>query len=149
MGNTLLRDDGAGVHAVRYLRTRAGQAPDAEFLDVGTLSFTLAGAIEDADRLIIIDAARMGRPPGTVRVFEGEEMDRFLQRNRKLSAHEVSLVDLLAVARLTGLLPERRALIGIEPQSFDWGETPTEPVAQAIPAVGVAVLDLIGRWETT
>lgn len=146
MGNTLLRDDGAGVHAVRYLRGHAGETPDAEFLDVGTLSFTLAGAIEDADRLIIIDAARMDRPPGTVQVFEGEDMDRFLQRNRRLSVHEVSLVDLLAIARLTGLLPERRALIGIEPQSFDWGETPTEPVAQAIPAASAAVLELIERW---
>ncbi len=147
MGNTLLQDDGAGVHVARLLRTQVGDTPDAEFLDAGTLSFTLAAAVEEADRLIVVDAARMDRPPGTVQVFEGEGMDRFLQGNRRLSVHEVSLVDLLAIARLTGLLPARRALVGIEPASLDWGETPSAPVAQAVPVAAAAVLDLIGKWR--
>jgi hydrogenase maturation protease len=146
MGNTLLTDDGAGVHAVRLLQEQVGERPDTEFLDVGTLSFTLAAAIEDAGRLIIIDAARMEQAPGTVRVFEGEEMDRFLSGRRRLSVHEVSLADLLAVARLTGLLPHRRALVGIEPASLDWGDTPSAPVARALPAAGAATLELIEKW---
>ncbi len=79
--------------------------------------------------------------------FEGEEMDRFLNRQRRLSVHEVSLVDLLAIARLTGLLPARRALIGIEPQSLDWGDAPTAPVAHAIAHAGAAALELIARWR--
>ncbi|MEK7815684.1 MAG: HyaD/HybD family hydrogenase maturation endopeptidase [Pseudomonadota bacterium] len=147
MGNTLLQDDGAGVHAVRRLQEQAGDLSGTEFLDVGTLSFTLAAVIEDAEKLIIIDAAKMQQAPGTVQVFEGEEMDRFLNRQRRLSVHEVSLVDLLAIARLTGLLPARRALIGIEPQSLDWGDAPTAPVAQAIPHAGAAALELIERWR--
>jgi len=147
MGNTLLQDDGAGVHVVRRLRTQTGEMPGVEFLDAGTLSFTLAAAVEEADRLIVIDAARMGRPPGTVQVFEDGDMDRFLHGNRRLSVHEVSLVDLLAIARLTGLLPARRALVGIEPVSLGWGEAPSVPVAQAVSAAADAVLALIEQWR--
>lgn len=147
MGNTLLRDEGVGVHTVRYLQHRHGDTVGAEFLDAGTLSFALVSRIEEGRNLIILDAVHMQEPPGTVRVFEGEDMDRFLKQRRRLSMHEVSLVDLLAIARLTGLLPPRRALVGIEPESFDLGEQPTEPVARAIPLAAEAVLGLIRRWQ--
>lgn len=148
MGNTLLQDDGAGVHAVRLLQRQAEAYPEVEFVDAGTLSFTLATAIERAEQLIVIDAAHMDRAPGTVQVFEDADMDRFLNRKRRLSVHEVSLVDLLAIARLTGLLPARRALIGIEPQSLDWGETPTAPVARAVAAAAAAALALVQKWQS-
>jgi hydrogenase maturation protease len=148
VGNTLLSDEGVGVHTVRHLEGRAADLPpDVDLLDAGTLSFTLATAVEDAAALIVVDAARMDEPPGTVRVHEGEDMDRHLARHRKLSVHEVSLMDLLQIARLTGSLPARRALVGIEPASLDWGEAPTAEVARAIPLAAQRVLDLIARWR--
>jgi hydrogenase maturation protease len=147
VGNNLLTDEGAGVHAVRHLEARCGKRDDIEFVDAGTLSFTLAGVIDDCGALIVIDAAELKQSPGTVRLFEREEMDRFLARNRKLSVHEVSLLDLLAMAQLAGRLPERRALIGIQPGQIDWGERPSEPVAAALPAAGDLALSLIARWS--
>jgi hydrogenase maturation protease len=148
VGNTLLSDEGIGVHCVRHLESLSPDLPDVEFLDAGTLSFTLAAALEGARGLIIIDAARMNEPAGSVRVHEGEAMDRFLARRRGLSVHEVSLVDLLQIARLTGALPVRRALIGIEPASLDWGESPTAEVARAIPRAAERARELIVRWRS-
>jgi len=147
LGNTLLGDEGAGVHAIRYLAEPSRALPDVDYLDGGTLSFTLAGAIEDADHLIVIDAAELHAAPGTVQVFEGAAMDEFLGRNRKASVHEVSLMDLLAIARLTDSLPARRALIGIQPQYLDWADAPTPAVAEAIPAAGDAALRLLRDWQ--
>lgn len=147
VGNTLLCDEGAGVHAVRFLQERFGDTAEAEFVDAGTLGFALAGLVQGVDGLIVIDAAQLGETPGTVSVFVGDAMDRFLRNNRKLSVHEVSLLDLLAVARLAEGLPARRALIGIQPQSFEWGERPSEPVAQAIPRVGALAMSLIEGWH--
>jgi hydrogenase maturation protease len=147
LGNTLLGDEGAGVHAVRHLAAQAPMLPDVDYLDGGTLSFTLAGAIEDADHLIVIDAAELHAAPGTVRVFEGAAMDEFLGKNRKASVHEVSLMDLLVIARLTDSLPARRALIGIQPQYLDWADAPTPAVAQAIPAACAAALGLLRGWR--
>ena len=147
LGNTLLGDEGAGVHVVRYLLEQAPQAPGVRYLDGGTLSFALTDSIQSTDALIVIDAAELGAEAGTVRCYRDQEMDAFVGSNRKRSVHEVSLLDLLAVAALTDRLPKRRALVGIQPQSVDWSDTPTTCIAAAIPAAGQRVLELVSEWR--
>ena len=73
LGNTLLGDEGVGVHAVNRLQQEEPPLPDVVLMDGGTLSFTLAGPIEEAGSLIVIDAAQLGRAPGSVQVYEGAE----------------------------------------------------------------------------
>ncbi|MEO8332561.1 MAG: HyaD/HybD family hydrogenase maturation endopeptidase [Gallionella sp.] len=147
IGNTLLQDEGAGVHAIRLLADLAAQRDDIELMDGGTLSFTLAGAIEDAQRLIVIDAAQYNGEPGTTKVFVGEQMDAFIGSNRKCSVHEVSLIDLMAIALLADHLPRQRALIGIQPQTIAWGDTPTPPVATAIQQACDQAMQLVEEWH--
>ena len=81
-------------------------------------------------------------------MFENEEMDRFITSGNKKSVHEVGLVDVMSIAMLAGKLPRRRALVGIQPQSLDWGSQPTDPVANAIPEACNQVNALIKRWST-
>lgn len=147
IGNTLLRDEGAGVHAMRQLESACRGLAGLAFLDGGTLSFSLAGAVSEADGLIVLDAAELGGRPGTVAVFSGTGMDAFLGASRKHSVHEVGLLDLLAVSHLTGSLPERRALIGIQPETVAWGEAPSAPVAQALSAACARARELIQAWQ--
>ncbi len=147
LGNTLLADEGIGIHALNALQSQYPDLADVEFLDGGTLSFTLAGPIEDADQLIVIDAAQLYAEPGTVQVFVDDDMDRYLGSNNKRSVHEVGLIDLMIIARLTDRLPQRRALIGIQPRDIDWGDHPSEPVAAAIPKVCDLARDLIRSWQ--
>lgn len=146
IGNVLLRDEGAGIHALRQLDEMLGERDDVELVDGGTLSFTLAGAIEEAERLIVIDAAQLDAAPGTTRVFVGDDMDSFVGGSRKRSVHEVGLLDLMAIARLTDRLPGARALVGIQPADLDWGESPSPVVAAAIPAACRQVMDLLEEW---
>lgn len=147
IGNTLLGDDGVGVHVVDVLRHQHPPPDDLELLDGGTLSFTLVPAIEKADHLIVIDAARLGSSPGTVRMYEGEAMDRFIAKNKSASVHEVNLLDLLAIARLSGQLPRRRALIGIQPELVNWSDRLTGRVEQAIPQASELARQLVMRWR--
>ncbi len=147
VGNTLLTDEGVGVHVVERLRLDHSGLEDVEYLDGGTLSFTLAGPMAEADQLIIIDAAELKASPGTVTLFENEAMDDYLGRGKRRSVHEVSLLDLLAVAHLTDSLPQRRALIGIQPQELGWGDAPSAAVAAAIPAACELTLNLIRKWR--
>lgn len=120
---------------------------DVQYIDGGTLSFTLAGSIESTARLIVVDASELRAVPGTVRCFQDAAMDEFLGSNRKRSVHEISLLDLLGIAYLGGRLPARRALIGVQPANVDWGDHPTEPVADAIPRVAELVHQLIREWR--
>lgn len=148
IGNTLLSDEGAGVHAIQYLQQHHATLPDTEFVDGGTLSFTLAGLIEQAQNLIVIDAAQLQAQAGTVYTFVGDAMDAFLKHNRKRSVHEVSLMDLLSIAALAEHLPLQRALIGIQPEVIDWGETPSARVRAAMPQVCDKVIALVQAWQS-
>lgn len=147
IGNTLLSDEGVGIHVIHALQGLSPPTDDTEYLDGGTLSFTLAAPIEEADALIVVDAAELGGEPGTLRVFTGEAMDGFLAGRRKASVHEVGLTDLMAIARLTGRWPARRALVAIQPDRVDWGESPTPRVAAAVPEACRRIRALIGEWR--
>jgi hydrogenase maturation protease len=146
LGNVLLADEGVGAHAVHRLESEGPSDGSLVLMDGGTLSFTLAVPIGDCPRLIVIDAAVLGDAPGTVRVFEDDAMDRQLTQHAA-SVHEVSLADLLDMARLTDTLPVRRALVGIEPALVDWGDGLTPAVEAALPQVLALVRALLARWD--
>jgi len=148
IGNTLLTDEGIGVHLVERMRREIGEIEGVEYLDGGTLSFTLAEPIARAQGLIVVDAARMGEAPGTLKVFHDEAMDRYLTGNRA-SVHEVSLGDLLDIARLSESLPGHRCLIGIEPESVEWGEQPSPRLMAAIDLGMKEILSILEAWRDT
>lgn len=146
IGNTLLSDEGAGIHALNLIQSEYPDIPNLTFLDGGTLSFTLATWIEDCTNLIVFDAAELQQSPGTVQLFVGNEMDDFLGRSKR-SAHEVGLLDLIDIARLTGHLPENRALIGIQPETMGWGMQPSKSVIKSIPIAVSEAINLIQQWQ--
>lgn len=147
IGNTLLTDEGAGIHALNLLQSEYSNIPNLTFLDGGTLSFTLACWIEDCTNLIVFDAAELHQPAGTVNTFVGEEMDNFLGSSKR-SAHEVGLLDLMDIARITEHLPENRALIGIQPEIMTWGMQPTSAVENSLNHAVNEAVTLIKKWQT-
>ena len=148
IGNPLMQDDGVGVYAVQRLQTLYPDLPQVEFVDGGTLSFSLIGEIEGATNLIVIDAAQFSNEPGEVRAFIGDEMDLLLGRQKNSSVHDVTLIDLMSIALLSDRLPTRRALIGIQPGVIDWCTEPTLAVQNAIPNVCDITMELIEKWRT-
>jgi hydrogenase maturation protease len=147
LGNTLLGDDGAGIYALNNLQL-AWQGDDSvEFVDGGTLSFTLTDILYDADNLIVIDAAQLSSQPGTVKVFTNDGMDTFVRSGKCSSVHEVSLSELMDMARLLDTLPTQRALIGVQPEIVDWADHPSESVKNAIPLLCREAQTLLEAWH--
>lgn len=60
LGNILLKDDGAGVRCVEYLRNIA-QCRDARILDGATMGLDLLEEIREFERVVIVDAVDMER----------------------------------------------------------------------------------------
>jgi len=147
-GNVLLSDDGAGVRLLELLRTQAGPGA-ADFVDGGTLGFSLLPYFEATDSLLVIDAAELGTAAGGIGLFEDEAMDGFLRSTRRRTVHEVGLIDLLDMARLEGCLPRRRALLCIQPCRIDWSDALSVPVAQVLPEAARQALELLRRWAVT
>ena len=145
IGNNLLTDDGAGIHVLnRYAGEHADD--DVDCIDGGTVGLGLLDRLGGLQGLIALDAMILGKTPGAVTVFEGEEMDSHLRRQRG-SVHELGLSDLLDALRLCGDLPERRAIVGIEPANMEWGTEPTEAVSAALPEAVERVTDLLRQWR--
>lgn len=145
IGNLLLTDDGAGVHAARLIAQHLAGRSDVQVLDGGTLSFSLEPIIAGTERLIVLDAMQLGAPPGTVQRFLDAEVDQLLRRAR-LSVHEIGLRDVLEISRLADSCPRQRALVGIQPESLDWGTECTAPVAAALETMSRIALGLLAAW---
>jgi hydrogenase maturation protease len=145
VGNTLMTDDGVGVHALEQFAA-AHPDPDVDCLDAGTVGLALMSRLGNLDGLVAVDAMRLGKPPGTITVLADEAMDAHLRKHHG-SVHELGLSDIMDALRLAGDLPARRALVGIEPEAIDWGTEPSSTVAAAIPGAVAAIHDLITTWK--
>ena len=146
IGNTLLSDEGLGIHLLHYLRSNYPELPGVTYLDGGTLSFSLAPEIEACDSLVVLDAAQLDAAPGTIRLLIGPDMDTFVGHGKR-SVHEVGLADLMTIATLLNRLPPRRALLGIQPAELGWGESTSTVVTNAIPEAASQVLALLYKWQ--
>jgi hydrogenase maturation protease len=147
IGNTLLSDEGIGIYVLEALQKAPPRGDDIHYLDGGTLSFTLAEAIENCDQLVVVDASELDAVAGTIKVFVNEDMDSFVSSGNKKTVHEVGLADVLSIALLSDSLPTQRALVGIQPQKIDWGDQPTPAVQAAIPSACTAIRNLLETWR--
>ena len=147
-GNVLLGDDGAGVRLVERLRSEH-QLRGCEFVDGGTMSFSLLSYVEATDSMLVVDAAELHGAPGTVALFDGAAMDDFLKGGRRRSVHEVGLIDLMDIARLCDCLPHRRALLCVQPGPIAWGESLSSRVEEGLMEAALQARALLNRWATT
>lgn len=98
LGNVLMGDEGIGVHVVRALEKRS-LPPNVECLDGGTGGFVLLEPLQNAARIILIDAAADGNPPGTVT----RTTPRFSSDYPPtLTAHDIGVKDLLDAFYIQG-----------------------------------------------
>ena len=139
-----MTDDAAGPLVIDELFKLA--IPHITLRDGGTMGMSLLPDIEDADIVIVIDAAYFGGEPGDIQIFEGEAMDRQLGGVKK-TAHEVALSDLMSAAALQEMLPQRRALVAVQPCKISLGLDPTCAVAAAIPLMVRAVQRIADDWH--
>jgi hydrogenase maturation protease len=145
IGNTLLQDDGVGVHITERFKSSQPPDPRVTVIDGGTIGLSLLPEIEDAEVVIIVDASEIGGRPGTMRVFRNREIDRLLSGKRR-TVHEVALSDLFSAAEIRGHSPRERVLIAIQPLSTEWGLEPTAQVKASIPLACEALTVLTGQW---
>ncbi len=147
LGNTLLADDGVGVHVARRLASDPNAPAGLRAVDGGTLGFRLMGELTQSDAVLIVDAAQFGEPSGALRLLDQNALREHVSRGERMSAHEAGLVDMLTLAWLEGWAPARLALLGIQPQRIGWGEQLSEPVARSVPAACRAVVGTILTWQ--
>ena len=140
VGNALQMDDGIGVRAVERLMDM--DLPDAvEPVDGGIAGLDLLKVISGRKILIVIDAVDGGMKPGTIYRFTPEEIDGGSFRMDSL--HQIGLLETLRMARLTNDAPDQTVVIGIQPETVDWGLSLTKSLSESLPKVVSTALDEI------
>jgi hydrogenase maturation protease len=144
LGNILLGDEGVGVRVVERLLDLYHFPEGTRVLDGGTLALDLLPYVEDADRMVVIDAVDMRAESGTVVRITDEEVPTFL--SVKVSPHQMGLADILSAARLQGLSPEELVLWGVQPGVIDTTLDLSPPVAAQVDVLVDGVLADLSRW---
>ncbi|HYL99981.1 MAG TPA: hydrogenase maturation protease [Blastocatellia bacterium] len=102
VGNVLMGDEGIGVNVVRAIE-QMGVSEGVECMDGGTGGFHLLGPMQEAGKVVLIDATIDGARPGTVRRLRPRFSSDY---PRTLTAHDIGLKDLLDAFYLLGDEPD-------------------------------------------
>ncbi len=134
IGNILLKDEGVGCHVAHALEDIS--LSHVKVIDGGT-SPNVMQTIEDADKLIIVDAVRGGGMPGEVYRLQLDDIT--LEQQPFLSLHDISLVDSLLLMRRLYNIGEI-TIIGIEPKEIEWGLELSPEVREKLPQIVEIIL---------
>ena len=143
LGNVLCGDDGLGAVAIARLRARYEIPEGMSVLDGGTLGLSLLPYVEDAEKVILVDAIRAEAPPGSFVRLEGEEVGPAVAG--RLSVHQVGVADLLDAARWRGRLPEELVLLGLVPETLEVGLTRSARVEAGLAGLVDRVVEEVSR----
>jgi len=132
VGNLLLGDEGAGIHAVNKLKKDSFPA-NVEIVDGGTAGIDLLYWLEDADYAIIIDCLEAGEEPGAIFRIPAEEI-AFNSSGQIISLHDLNLQEVFYAADKLGKLPPT-VIYGIQPGEIAFSEQLSPAVNEALPSL--------------
>jgi hydrogenase maturation protease len=137
-------DDGLGLVALEQLRGGWRFDPAPTLVDGGTWGMNLLHDIEDAERVLLIDAINADAPPGTLIALQREDLPRFFAM--KLSPHQIDMKEVLAVAELRGTLPDRTVAIGLQPERVELSTELSEVVRDGVPSLVARIIRQLEEW---
>ena len=148
IGHPLRRDDAAGVEICERLRPVLRGRSDILVVSGGSAPENCVGALRAfrPDVVVIVDAARMGQPPGTLLRIEPSD-----PRAAGASTHTLPLP--VFCEYLAGTLDCKVTLLGIEPADTSFGEGLSSEVEAAVARVAsealTSLFTLPDQWSGT
>ena len=145
LGNPLMGDEGIGIVLIEKLTELAdqGKIPGAEniqFHDGGVGGMNLLHTIAGRKKAILIDCARMGAEPGTIRRFTPDQVQT-IKKLAHLSLHEVDILKVIELARQLNECPDQIVFFGIEPAEITQRMDLSEPLKAQIDHYMQAILE--------
>jgi len=132
LGNTILSDDGVGIHVARLIKEKL---PDVDVIEASAAGFRVVDEIIGYDKLILIDSIRTKNgQPGNYYKFGIEEFKSTLHHS---SPHDMDMFSALELMKKHAAdLPKEIIIYAIEIEDiFTFSEECTEKVAELIPEI--------------
>ncbi len=120
LGNSILTDEGLGVHFIEHLRRDCVFLPRVDLLTGWCGGLNLYFLLESYQVVIFVDAVDISYgKPGSVHVICGDEL--MAASGCSADAHSVSLRDVFALQSFIGDPNKNFLLLGMVPASLEYG----------------------------
>ncbi len=121
-------------------------ASDADAIIFDLEDSVVPGNKQAARNLLVFDAIDYGLEPGTLQVVKDGDIPSYLGIG-KMSLHQSSFQEVLALASLSGHTPKRAVLVGVQPAVLmDFGGSLTEVVRAKIPQALRIGVETLAYW---
>jgi hydrogenase maturation protease len=137
LGNTILSDDGVGIHVANYIKNRC---IDTDVLEASAAGFRVVDEMIGYNKLILIDSIITGKnAPGTLRKLEFEDFNKTAHNT---SPHDISLFDAFRIVKEQNYpLPEEIVIYAVEVEDVETlSEQCTEKVQKAIQGISEQII---------
>ncbi len=121
----------------------AGYLSRSDVIEGETLGLDLLDKVHGISHLLALDAVDTGAEPGTVVRFAGPDLARLPTSK---SVHLLGFSDLMSALRLMDAAPVEVVLLGIQPESTDWGTALTSRVDAAQKELLEVAMAQLARW---
>lgn len=123
VGNELKSDDGVGPFIINKLIDENIENDNVLCINAETVPENFTGKIrkEKPSHVIIVDACLMGASPGEIKIVDKDDF-----ANIGISTHSMSLSYFVKYLEMDNDF--KVIFVGIEPETMDWGDNPTENV---------------------
>ena len=134
IGNTLLGDEGIGVHVIESMRKNFRFSPKVALVDGGCGGLNLYFILERYDPVIIIDALTPDAgPPGSICLINDDLLSA--DTRKEYSAHSVGLKDALILLQSLAAPPGDLVLVGVVPVTLKFNLGLSPKIKQRLPSV--------------
>jgi len=141
IGNILHKDDGLGVFIVNEIINSVKDLPKyVEVADGGVLGYDLLPLMSGREKIVIVDALKMGDEPGSIYKFPAKHLT---DTNNKFSLHEMGVKKIIDMLSITGENPEIE-IIGVVPDDINSLEIGiSDSVKKAVPKAVELILEAV------
>jgi hydrogenase maturation protease len=140
LGNLLLRDNGVGVHAARYLLS--ANLPGIVVAEIGTAVLDGWHLLEWAEKILAIDAMQAGGIPGTIYTYCATGVNRHETPGSSHEFNLLSALDLMSPVRIREV-----TILGVEPEIVDYGLDLSPALKAAFPKIIATVRTTLAAWS--
>lgn len=130
-------DDAIGPHIIKALKAK--RLGEVDLIEAGLSGLGILDFINGAETVIIIDAVRSGKPPGTIhRLVIPEDLGLLIQSSwssGSTSTHGFGLGETLTLSHTLGTLPHTTLVYGIELGHTELGTHVSSNVKKMVAAV--------------
>src|SRR4030043_289938 len=97
-GSLLMGNDGVGLKVIEALKmTELEGREDLDIVDAGVCGLDLLNLLDDARKVIVVDAVLADSLPGSVHRIEGKDLLQGAEFHPLLSVHDLTITDVLMI----------------------------------------------------